>query len=253
MMTEVEKSNVMTTTQYKKRIKTPPRKCKGVNLANGFESCGEKKIHHRFGLCSSCFGNWLFQTEAGEKYMEKIKTKAKKEVKKKANQEWKQREATLKEETTNWKDELQVQINKIVRLIDMGLPCLATGRYAAKFDAGHVYARGGNQTIRFNLHNIHRQSAQSNYFQNDDGKLREGIVKEYGQEYMTFISELRRTPALNLKNNEYKELTLKARLIARELIKKDKIYNVHNRIGLRNEVNKELGIYSVEFCNFKET
>ena len=140
--------------------------------------------------------------------------------------------------------------NLIIRLIDRDLPCLAKGIYANQFHAGHIFSRGSNQTIRYNCHNIHRQSAQSNHFQNEDGLLREGLVKEYGQDYMDFISELRRTPKLEYNNQEFHELTLKARIISAKLKKADKVYNLSQRLELRNQINLELGIYQEEYCVF---
>lgn len=172
-------------------------------------------------------------------------SKEKEERKKRAEEKRK-----LRDNVTNWKNELQDEVNIIIRLIDKDLPCLAKGKYANQFHAGHIFSRGSNQTIRYNCHNIHRQSAQSNHFQNEDGLLREGLVKEYGQDYMDFISELRRTPKLEFNNEEFHELTLKARLISAKLKKADKVYNLNQRIELRNQINLELGIYQEEFCVF---
>ena len=145
---------------------------------------------------------------------------------------------------------LQDKVNLIVRLIDKGLKCLARKR-GGQMHAGHVYARGGNATIRYNLHNIHRQNAQSNHHQNDDGLLREGLANEYGYNYMEFISALRQTKALDLNNMEFKALTRKASKIASELKKEDKRYNLKERIELRNKINVKLGIYESKYCNFK--
>lgn len=174
-------------------------------------------------------------------------SKEKEERKKRAEEKRK-----LRDNVTNWKNELQDEVNIIIRLIDKDLPCLAKGKYANQFHAGHIFSRGSNQTIRYNCHNIHRQSAQSNHFQNEDGLLREGLVKEYGQNYMDFISELRRTPKLEFNNEEFHELTLKARLISAKLRKADKVYNLNQRIELRNQINLELGIYQEEFCVFNQ-
>lgn len=168
---------------------------------------------------------------------------------KKVKQAWNKEKSILRDNTLNWKTELQTEINKIVRLIDKDLLCLAKNR-GGQMHAGHIYARGGNQTIRYNLHNIHRQNAQSNHFQNDDGLLREGLVKEYGQNYMDFISDLRRTPKLEYKDFEYKDFTLKARKIALSLTKLDLTYSLKNRITLRNKINEDLGIYKEIFCYF---
>jgi hypothetical protein len=234
-------------------IKNRTRKCKGVNTAKSFPGCGEQKIHHRFGLCSSCFAKWLYNTPEGHKYLERMKIKAKKEVERKQKADWRAKKKKLKEQTKNWKHELQTEINKIVRLIDKGQPCLARGTHAKQIHAGHVFSVGSNQTIRFNLHNIHRQSAQSNHFQNDDGLLREGLRKEYGQDYFEFVSGLRKTPDLNLKNGEYKELTTKARQIRKQMEKDDYRFNSPiGRIDMRNWINAKLGIYEYEFCEYKQ-
>lgn len=230
------------------------RKCKGVNTARDFNGCGEQKYHHRFGLCSSCFASWCLNTPEGQVYMEKQTIKAKKQATNAERNNWrKNRKPKLQEETTNFKARLQTQINKIVRLIDKGLPCLARNNYPGQVHAGHVFSIGSNQTIRFNLHNIHRQGAQSNHYQNDDGLLREGLRNEYGQKYFEFISGLRQSPELNLKQNEYKELAKQAKSIVNHLeAAKDKTYPLSERIHLRNWVNKELGIYANEYCVFPQ-
>jgi hypothetical protein len=158
----------------------------------------------------------------------------------------------LRSATTNWKNALQDEINKIVRLIDKDLPCLARKKIG-KMNAGHVFSRGSSPTIRFNLHNIHRQNAQSNHFQNDDGLLREGLSIEYGEEYFTFISELRRTPKLKYKDFEYEVFTKEAKKIVLSLAKLDLTYSLKNRIDMRNKINEQLGIYENEYCFFDNT
>jgi hypothetical protein len=178
--------------------------------------------------------------------------KQKEAQKKQIALKWKNEKAVLKEKTTNWKNSLQFEINRIVRLIDKDLPCLATKRQG-KMHAGHVFSRGSNPTIKYNLHNIHRQCAQSNHFQSDDVILREGLVNEYGQDYMTFISELRQTTALPYKNIDYMEFSKKAQKIALNLSKLDLTYTLQNRILMRNKINKELGIYEPKFCHFSNT
>lgn len=172
-------------------------------------------------------------------------------IKKQKDLNLKAEKKSLKDNTTNWKNELQKEINKIVRIIDKDLLCLARNK-GGQIHAGHIYSRGSSPTIRYNLHNIHRQNAQSNHFQNDDGLLREGLVNEYGQLYMDFISNLRQTTELKYKPNDYKEFTLKARKIVLRLKKLDLKYSLDNRIILRNKINIELGIYPNIFCIFNE-
>lgn len=175
-----------------------------------------------------------------------VKFNSEKEVKKRVQQ--------MKVEVENlgvFKERLQIKIQEITRIIDNGLPCLATGVVPKQIHGGHVFARGGNSYMAMNLHNIHRQSAQSNHFQNDDGLMKEGIKNEYGEEYLEFISNLRRTPCPEITSFEYMTIYKKACKIANKLIKLNLTYSLKKRIELRNEINLELGIYTSEYCKFE--
>ena len=209
--------------------------------------------------CKNCLDKFEPKYSSFEKYCQKedcrivmaIETVKKNKLaqEKKAAQKWKEEKKILSDKTKNWKNELQTEINKIVRLIDKDLPCLARNK-GGQIHAGHIFSRGSSPTIRYNLHNIHRQNAQSNHYQNDDGLLREGLINEYGLDYFEFISNLRQTPKLEYKDFEFQEFTLKARKIVLRLFKLNLNYSLKNRIILRNKINIELGIYNEKFCNF---
>lgn len=222
------------------------KKCKGNGVTKGY-GCSTITLYRTLGLCSKCYPDWLLNTEEGKERLSRAITTAKKASEKQEKQKIKE----LNSEIIDWKPKLQVEVNKIVRLIDKGSPCLARGKFG-QIHAGHIYARGGNQTIRYNLHNIHRQNAQSNHFSNDDGLLREGLTKEYGQDYMDFVSSLRATPTLQWKNKDYERLTINARKIVLRLTKENKTYNLEQRLELRNIINLELGIYNEDYCIFKK-
>lgn len=229
-------------------IETKEKPCCGTGDAKGF-GCGHKTKHRIYGLgkMCGCYSDWLLNSENGKIKMQKsiiaAKSKVQKEIKKK--------ETEKKSKNVNWNEKLQTCINVIIRLIDKGLPCLARGYHPNQVHAGHVFARGGNQTMRFNLHNIHRQGAQSNHFGNDDGLLREGVKNEYGENYLEFISNLRQMPALNYTNEDLHEFYKNASKIKLKLTKDDKYYSLIERIYLRNKINLELGIYEPNFCEFK--
>lgn len=224
-------------------IQTKPKKCKGHGPAKDFEGCGKLVQSRRYGLgvqCG-CFKKWVATTKEGQEYLvRQIIPKAKKVVKKKNQEDFEK----LKNKATDWKKKLQIEINKIVRLIDKGQPCLARP-YLKQFQvhAGHIFSRGSSSNIRYHLDNIHRQSAQSNKWQNDDALLREGIIREYGQEYFDHIKALRKIPQIKYSNEQYRIFTIKAREIANRLKKTDKIYSKEERLQLRENINKELGIY----------
>ena len=236
------------------------KKCKGTSKAKGF-GCGVElpynernglktyKAKYGLGIDCSCYANWITSDNPNAKKAFKTFLSSNK---KKVETDLKRIENEKKLDLIDWKPKLQVKINFIVRLIDIGLPCLARNYHPGQIHAGHIYARGGNQYIKYNLHNIHRQSAQSNGKQNDDGLLREGLVNEYGQEYMDFISELRRTPKLDYMNHEYREFTKHASSIANELKRQGRIFpTTEERIYMRNQINNQLGIYNQEYCEFK--
>lgn len=226
-------------------IEPKPKKCKGTGQAKGF-GCGDVTIYRKYGLCSKCQYEWATTNDAGKVWFSKMMIKNKKEKEK----DEKRKSRENKSLSLDWGKKLQTEINSIVRAIDKGLPCLAR-RKRGQIHAGHVFARGGNQTIRYNLHNIHRQNAQSNHFQNDDGLLREGLINEYGQGYMDFISSLRQTPSLEFNNTEYRDLTNRARVILKALKEDGKIYSKSERIEVRNRINLELGIYNEKYCEFQ--
>ena len=162
--------------------------------------------------------------------------------KQKAKQ-WQKEKKEIKEKLTNWKNKLQTEVQLIARLIDKDLTCLARGKFG-KMAGGHIFSKGGHSQMRFNLHNIHRQSFASNNCQNDDGLLREMLEKEYGNEYLEFIKSLRKYDVPNKTNKEYQELYYNALEVTKTLKKADKTYSLKERIELRNELNLKIGLYS---------
>lgn len=228
-------------------IQIKPKKCKGTGKAKG-HGCGSVQLKRRYGLgfVCGCFAKWLSETPAGKETLQKSTLKAKKKVREKKKKEERKR----KESYIDYKLKLQTKINEIVRLIDYGQPCLARRIIPNQIHAGHVFSRGSHPSMKFNLHNIHRQSAQSNHYQNEDGLFRDGLKKEYGLKYYEFLNSMRSLPALKFSNQEYKNFYKKACKIASLMKKEAEIYTTPlERINKRNEVNKELSIYD-EFIIF---
>ena len=54
---------------------------------------------------------------------------------------------------SRWLEELQKDVNKAVRLIDQGHPCISNGSAFKEgiMDAGHYYARSTHPVLRFHL------------------------------------------------------------------------------------------------------
>ena len=166
---------------------------------------------------------------------------------KKAKKDWVKEKAERKEKITTlseWKGLLQEVINGIVRLIDKDMGCIATGAKTGKMNAGHYISRGSNDTIRFNLHNIHLQSEHSNSFNSGDTiRYQDGIVNTYGLWYLNYMNLLKSTEPIHLTIETIKDKIIIAKLIKKELIELDNTYTSAERIQLRFDLNQRIGIY----------
>jgi len=178
---------------------------------------------------------------------------AKKKEKSKWQKEKKKRLIYLESVSGVQSKYIQPKVNELVRIIDNGLPCIATGNFG-KMAAGHYYHAGGHSQIRFNLHNIHIQSFQSNSFKSGDAlNYRQGIINTYGEDYIQFMESLKQTPINDHTKAFYLELNNKLIEVKKWLKVQvnGQMQDVANRIQLRNEVNLLLGIYDREYCIFK--
>lgn len=237
------------------------KRCKGTGKALGHGCLTMQpytygnSLNHTYGLARTCkcFQKWAVSTPEGQELISKTTLRAKKQV---AKEERKKTRAE-KEALKDWKKDLQIKVQHIARLIDNHQPCLTLTpeqvkkiRKKPKMDGGHIYTKGGNSQMRFNLHNIHRQSSRSNRLQADDPLMREGIIREYGQEYMDFISSLRSFEVPKLSQLEYKEAYYRCLIIINALKKEDKVFGQYDRIMMRNRFNYEIGIYTWEQTQF---
>ncbi len=191
-----------------------------------------------------------FATYAKEKTAKEIEKQTKKKSKEFTKQcriekkEFYEKNKTL----SQWKQSLQNKCNLIARLIDYGQPCIATGKFTGKMAGGHCIAVGANDTIRFNLHNIHQQSFHSNSWKGGDNiRYQSGIVNRYGIEYMEFILHLQSCPSINLSIIEIKEKMKIADIIIKELKSVENKLDGFYSIKLRKHYNKMLNIYPLEY------
>jgi len=170
---------------------------------------------------------------------------------KKAKKDWVKEKAERKEgimKKGDWEKLLQDQVNHIARLLDKGCNCISCNPNTPiqKTFGGHLHAVGGNAPLRYNLHIIHRQCFSCNGKKGGVPLLYlEGIVREYGQEYADWIHyDIKRFYTyLGLTVETIKEKIIIAKLIKKELISLDNNYTAEERIELRHELNKRIGIY----------
>ena len=168
-------------------------------------------------------------------------------VQKQEKKAWEFRKNEMKEKTktlSDYKNELQKEINTIIRLLDRGHNCMSSNRNCLKFDAGHLFSRGAFPSIRFNLHNIWSQSVHDNqYLSGNFNGFRTNLIEKFGVSYFEYIESLRlQYQDLKLTRNELTE----AKLICKEIIKELKeegFLDDLERLDFRYKLNKRIGIY----------
>lgn len=144
-----------------------------------------------------------------------------------------------------YKADLQTSINKIVRLIDKGHPCISSGANNYTMHAGHYFSVGGHENLRFNLLNIWGQSDSDNtYKSGNELMFRKGLISTFGIELMNEIDDLQATyHYLGLRKSDIIEANFVARRIVKKLEEEDKYYTTPERVALRKSFNNRIGIY----------
>ena len=233
------------------------KKCRGTGKAKNW-GCGKMvpaNTRH-YGLCLECKKKWIFSTPEGQAFLEKITLRSKRNVEKEIKQEQRKKKEETKRKIATINEvrkKLQVKVNALVRLIDNGNPCIASGNLReGMMDAGHYISVGANLTISLNLHNIHVQHRESNSYRGGDTiRYREGIVKVYGKDYLNFMEGLQ-----SCKKRLDKEELYSAILKANEAIRELKSRNLYlltpkERITLRNRLNAYLDLYPDEYATYQ--
>lgn len=198
------------------------------------KSCGEKfepKYSTAQPVCS---------------YQCALKYNKKEKVKEWENQSKKQNEPkTTKKVST--KEYLQQEVNKLARLIDehFNYNCIDCSKQFNKVVQGaHYHNVGGNENIRFNLHNIHSARAHCNMYSSEHKKgYVIGLKDRYGLDYYNLVeTELSiKYSYLGLNEVELKEALKNTRKCIREL--KNIIKGCSNGKEARDKLNKLIGIY----------
>lgn len=176
-------------------------------------------------------------------------TLGKKNIKTKELKDWKRQKKQIKENLktkSDYENDLQKEVNTLVRLIDKNSVCHSTLKpLNNKFDAGHIFSVGSNPTLRFNLFNIYSQSVYANqYLSGDQINFINGLSELYGEEHKEYVLSLKsRYKVLKLSVEELREKIKIARQLVKGLKEIDTTYNSFDRIQLRKKINDALRIY----------
>lgn len=142
------------------------KKCCGTGKAKGY-GCGklinvEYRIYGLGKMC--CYPDWLINSEPGKVKMQKAILKASKSrLELQSLYDEKKHKTTLRNAFLSTK----MAVHKFVRERDKGKECISCGcEWNSDFQAGHFYAAGSFETLRFNLSNINGQCQKCNLFLN---------------------------------------------------------------------------------------
>lgn len=137
---------------------------------------------------------------------------------------------------------LQIEINKLIRLIDFGNACISCGGNG-KEQAGHYHTTKAKPAIRYNLFNIFLQCYYCNVeLSSNIVGYNKGLRQTFGDDLQEYIEiEL---PKFNYLGLSKVELSEKITLV-RRLIKdyEPEQLTTEKRISIRHELQEKIGIY----------
>ena len=174
-----------------------------------------------------------------------VKAKSEKKERLKVKKELKEKVKS----TADYRKDLQVIINKIIRTIDEGHNCISSGRkYKSNDQAGHYYSVGAYPHLRFNLHNIYSQSVADNLYKSGNPiGFTQGLIRDFGEDWLKIVTKLpEEYRELKLDKEQIKEAIIKAKDFLSRIndYKETEVFLPSQRIFLRHLGNKEIGIYN---------
>lgn len=184
------------------------------------------------------------QKEHAVKLREKKQTKEKKEIDKIE----KVRKGNIRAELDKSKNKKKLtdSCQKLARMVDAlfgNINCIDCGKPLNEIiDGGHFHSKGNNDTLRYNLHNIHSQRRSCNGFEGGKhlGYYR-GLICRYGQEYADYVDAgmQQQYKYLGLTG---KDIVEKLRIV-NSLIRNFDTFQFLDSIDAREKLNIMLGIY----------
>lgn len=143
------------------------------------------------------------------------------------------------------KKELQDEINKLSRMIDLKFysTCIDCGKILkGEIHGSHYHNVGGNENIRYNLHNIHTSLSECNRWKrgNKEGYIL-GLEERYGKEYADFVKF---GLGLKYKSMHFTEKEIyEAIPVVRKLIRNFETFIFNDPIQARNQMNQIINLY----------
>lgn len=183
------------------------KKCKGIGKASSVSGCGKLTLYRKFGLCSSCLSDFLFNSDAGKLIFNKINLKVKADSNKAFKSDLREKLKTL----GDYKTEARKSFQKWIRMRDNDKGCISCNTTTAElYDGGHFYKAEVYSGLIFNEDNCHKQCRKCNRFMNgNELNYRKGLINRYGIDFVTNLDNI-------ADENRVKKYT-KEELIAKKL------------------------------------
>ena len=173
-------------------IKEKP--CKGQNKAHGADACGKMTDVRlrKYGLCPSCYWNWMQVNESGKvhyqkQFLKQVESKIKKTKTKKKKEEYE----SLKSIQRLIQDARR-PFQKFIRIRDANDGCISCGDTKAKiWHAGHYFKAEIYSGLIFHETNVNKQCEKCNtYGGGNESGYRMGLVEKYSLESVRSLESI---------------------------------------------------------------
>lgn len=164
------------------------KKCSGIGNAKYVKGCGKLTLYRKWGLCTSCLSDFLFNSDAGKLIFNKINLKVKADSSKAFKSDLRAKLKTIGE----YKADARKSFQKWIRLRDSDKPCISCGSTQADtFDGGHFYKAEVYSGLIFNENNCHKQCRKCNRFMNgNELNFRKGLIERYGIDFVNNLDNI---------------------------------------------------------------
>ena len=170
-------------------IKIKEKPCKGSGKAKGY-GCNKPTLYRKYGLCNSCYRDFLINSEPGKEILSKAIIRGKKKVekeKKKSNIEFKLKNKSIRKLIL----EARIPFQKYIRLRDINNACISCGSTESKiWDAGHFKKAELYTGLIFDERNVRKQCRKCNtYLNGNEGEYRKQLIEMFGQKWVDILDE----------------------------------------------------------------
>ena len=143
--------------------------CKGTGKAKGFKGCGKSFIKRHYGLCSSCYRDWLLNTPEGNEQMRKMTIRGSKKAKAEFSKQSRIKAKKDKIDSMSIRAliiEVKEPFQKLIRIRDHRKPCICCNKplpfNIGDYDAGHFKKAEVYSGLIFHPDNVHGQLVYCN-------------------------------------------------------------------------------------------